>query len=67
VAAGLADKLKSRYDVEPHLIESGGGVFEVEVDGRLVFSKKKQGRFPEDEEIFRAVDAALPGKKGGSS
>ena len=27
-------------DLEVQLIPSGGGVFEVEVDGKLVFSKK---------------------------
>jgi selT/selW/selH-like putative selenoprotein len=26
-------------------------VFEVELDGKLIFSKKKQGRFPEEGEI----------------
>jgi selT/selW/selH-like putative selenoprotein len=30
---------------------SGGGVFEITVDGELRFSKKKLGRFPTDEEI----------------
>jgi selenoprotein W-related protein len=34
------------------LIESGGGVFEVVVDGELIFSKKELGRFPEDAEIL---------------
>ncbi|GIW71263.1 MAG: hypothetical protein KatS3mg102_0805 [Planctomycetota bacterium] len=33
------------------LVPSDGGVFEVEVDGKLVFSKKQQGRFPEWAEI----------------
>lgn len=33
------------------LVPSDGGVFEVEVDGKLVFSKKKEGRFPEWNEI----------------
>jgi selT/selW/selH-like putative selenoprotein len=32
-------------------------VFEVTVDGALVFSKKRLGRFPEDEEIFRFLGA----------
>ena len=34
------------------LKRSSGGVFEVSVDDRLIFSKKKEGRFPEDEEIL---------------
>ena len=36
---------------EIELVKSSGGVFEVTVDGRLVFSKKKLGRFPTDAEI----------------
>ncbi len=36
---------------EVELIESGGGVFEITRDGKLLFSKKKLGRFPTDEEI----------------
>ena len=37
------------------LVASGGGVFEVSLDGRLIFSKKKLGRFPEDEEILKLI------------
>ncbi len=33
------------------MVASGGGVFEVTVDGRLVFSKKAENRFPEYPEI----------------
>ena len=33
------------------LIPSGGGRFEVTIDGDLAFSKLKEGRFPEYEEI----------------
>ena len=33
------------------LVKSGGGVFEIAVDGVLLFSKKQLGRFPTDEEI----------------
>jgi predicted Rdx family selenoprotein len=29
--------------------------FDVVADGRLIFSKQKEGRFPEDEEIIRAL------------
>jgi selT/selW/selH-like putative selenoprotein len=30
-------------------------VFEVTVDGKLVFSKKSQGRFPDDGEVVRLL------------
>lgn len=35
-------------------MKSGGGVFEISVDGKLGFSKRATGRFPTDDEI-RAV------------
>jgi selT/selW/selH-like putative selenoprotein len=34
------------------LRRSGGGVFEITVDGRLAYSKKATGRFPTDEELL---------------
>jgi selenoprotein W-related protein len=37
------------------LIASSGGVYEITVDGRLVFSKKKTGRFPEAGEVLRLI------------
>jgi len=33
------------------LIPGSNGVFEITVDGKLIFSKAKSGRFPEDGEI----------------
>ena len=37
---------------------SSGGVFEVSVDGKKVFSKKALGRFPEDGEVAGLIEAA---------
>ena len=37
---------------EVRLRKSGGGVFEITVDGGLRFSKKATGRFPTDEEVL---------------
>jgi selenoprotein W-related protein len=37
------------------LIASSGGVYEVNVDGTLVFSKKKTGRFPEQGEVLKLI------------
>lgn len=38
-------------DAEVELIESSGGVFEVECDGELIYSKKRTGRHAEWEEV----------------
>jgi selenoprotein W-related protein len=40
---------------EVELVKGVGGVFEITVDGRLAFSKKQLGRFPEDSEIDAVV------------
>jgi len=52
----LAAALEERYPgIEIELIESGGGRFEVTVDGRRIYSKKATGRHPTHEEIFAAI------------
>jgi selenoprotein W-related protein len=38
-----------------NLIPSGGGVFEVIVDGDLIFSKKELGRFPNEQELSQLI------------
>ena len=50
-AASLAEELKAAHDVDATLIEGGGGVFTVVVDGNLIYSKKETGRFPELGEV----------------
>ena len=37
------------------LIRGDGGIFDVSVDGELVFSKHASGRYPEPEEILAAL------------
>lgn len=51
----MAAALKKQFNIESKLIEGSGGVFEVRVDGDLVFSKKIAGRFPEDSEIIEIM------------
>jgi len=51
----LAAALKDQFNIESKLIEGSGGVFDVRVDGELIFSKKVAGRFPEDNEIIEIV------------
>jgi len=42
------------------MIKGSGGVFEVTVNGDLVYSKKATGRFPEHDEVLYHVRAAMP-------
>lgn len=37
------------------MIPSSGGVFEVTVDGRLVYSKKKTGRHADPDDVVRRI------------
>ena len=41
------------------LVPAEGGRFEVSLDGTEVFNKKVAGRFPEQAEILKQVDARL--------
>ena len=41
------------------LLPSSGGAFEVTVNGKLVFSKKTTGRFPELDELKAAISGYL--------
>ena len=44
--------LRNTPAAEVRLRKSGGGVFEISVDGGLRYSKKATGRFPTDEEVL---------------
>ena len=52
-AVSLADKIKSELaDANVEIVEGSGGVFEVTFDGKLIYSKKETGEFPEENEIL---------------
>jgi selenoprotein W-related protein len=51
----LADELKSKYDADVQLIKGSGGVFDVKLDGRLIYSKDQTGRFPDHVEVFERL------------
>ena len=44
-------RLEEKHGAEVALVKGTSGVFEITVDGKLAFSKKRLGRFPEDAEI----------------
>jgi selenoprotein W-related protein len=58
----LTAKLLPRFKQEIKrytLIPSKGGCFELTVGGKLLYSKLKTGRFPDEEEMLKAVGKAL--------
>ena len=58
-ASSLEAELKSRFPgVETKLISSGGGVYEIILEGELIFSKKTLGRFPDDGEVVALIKQA---------
>jgi selenoprotein W-related protein len=57
----LADKLltlKHRIG-SLKLVPSGGGAFEISVDGKKIYSKLETGEFPDFDAMFKAVKATL--------
>jgi selenoprotein W-related protein len=53
---------------EVALIPGEGGIFEIRLDGEVLFSRKREGRFPEAKEVKQKVrDRVAPGKDLGHS
>ncbi len=50
-AASLADELRRAFGVEANLVPGRRGIFDVIVDGEIVFSKYEAGRFPNHDEV----------------
>jgi len=47
----MAEELQKTFGVEANLVPARKGAFDVIVDGKLVFSKHKMGRFPQEGEV----------------
>ena len=51
----LAEELRGAFGVESELAEGTRGIFDVYVDGALIFSKHQEERFPEPGEVVTLV------------
>ena len=49
--------MKKARGIEAKLHKGSGGQFEVVLGGKLIFSKKQLGRFPEVQEILDQIPA----------
>ncbi len=70
-AAWAAQELLTTFEEElgeVALIPGVGGIFEVRVDGAIVWSRKEKGRFPELKELKQLIrDRVAPDKALGHS
>jgi len=70
-AAWLAQELLTTFETEigeVALIPGTGGIFEVRGNGKLLWSRKQEGRFPEAKELKQRVrDEIAPDKPLGHS
>ena len=51
----MAEAIKKNFAVDATMIEGGGGVFDVHVDGSQIWNKHDVGRFPEHEEVLDKI------------
>jgi len=47
----MAEELQEAFGVKANIVPGRKGIFDVIVDGKLVFSKYKTGRFPQKGEV----------------
>ena len=48
----MAAAIKREKGIDAELVQGSGGIFDVEVDGELIYSKQQTLKFPSDEEIL---------------
>ena len=53
----MAAEIKQWRGLDTTLIKGGGGQFDVKLDGRMIFSKKEHGRFPDPDEVISQIPA----------
>jgi selT/selW/selH-like putative selenoprotein len=51
----LAESIERETGAPSELVRGDNGIFDVEIDGRRVFSKLETGRFPRHEEILAGL------------
>ena len=51
----MGEELKEKFGAEIELIAGSNGIYDVVVDGSMIFSKFAKGRFPETGEIIDLV------------
>lgn len=51
----MAAKISKSLGVEPQLVPQGRGIFDVTLDGKLVYSKFETGTFPDEDALVEQL------------
>lgn len=49
--------MKKNFEVDIELIAGSNGIFDVSLDGTMLYSKSEQGSFPQPNEIIKLIQA----------
>jgi predicted Rdx family selenoprotein len=55
----LSDELKQNFDVRVTLQRGHSGIYDVALEGKIIFCKDELGRFPEEDEIVEIIEERL--------
>ncbi len=59
MATSLAAEISETLGLEAKFIKGSGGVFDVMADDIVIFSKRDEGRFPENAEVIETLQARI--------
>jgi selT/selW/selH-like putative selenoprotein len=51
----LGDELKKNLGADIELIAGSNGVFDISLDGTMIYSKFEKGRFPQTEDVLNII------------
>jgi len=51
----LAAEIKKEIGIDSELVRGGGGIFDVTVDDKRIFSKHDEGNFPSEKAIVEQI------------
>jgi selT/selW/selH-like putative selenoprotein len=59
----VSAEIEQALGAKPELVKGDNGIFDVAADGRLVFSKDREHRFPKPGEIVQELQKPAAGRR----
>ena len=54
-AVGLAEKIRDELGITAQVIPGSKGVYDIVVDGNIIYSKHQTKQFPDNDEIIKLI------------